>query len=103
MADKQERRALNRFNVPGSMVLYKKDEGMKIFQRYSVMSEIKDLSKSGVGLQIKNGIKKGERLQLQIVLPGEEKIDVKGRVRWKIPEDNKYNNIGIQFEPFGRG
>lgn len=103
MAEKTERRALNRFSVPGSMVLYKKDERMKIFQRFSNLSELKNMSKSGVCMKVKNGIKKGERLQLQLVFPDEDKVEIKGHVRWKLPENDGYNNVGIQFAPFGNG
>ena len=65
--------------------------------------DLKNLSKSGVCLQIKNGINKGDRLTIQLVLPGNDKIELKGQVRWKADTVGQFNEVGIQFEPFGVG
>ncbi len=99
MTKNSERRALPRFGIPDSTVLYKKNEGLKLFQRYSNISNLVNLTKSGMCLQIKNGIKPGERVKIQLDFPGVKKMEVKGHVRWKSSAEDNFNNIGIQFEP----
>ncbi len=83
MKKKDERRSLYRIEISGSMVFYKKNKGYKIFNRYSNISQLKNITKSGACLEIKNGIKKGERFKLLLVIPGEKKFEIMGRVRWK--------------------
>lgn len=99
----KERRSLRRFNIPGSIVLYKKEKGIKLLQRYSSSPNLVNLTKSGLCIQIKNGINSGDRLKVHLEFPGDGKIEVKGRVRWKNTANEKFNEIGIQFEPFGEG
>jgi len=103
MVSNSERRALQRLEIPGSLACYKKEKNIPILNRYSELMDLKNLSKSGVCLQIKNGIKKGDRLLLQLVLPGDYKIELKGQVRWKSGTAGDFNEVGIQFEPFGAG
>ena len=103
MAESQERRALERFEIPGTVVFCKKAEGFKLFNRYYKESTMENLSKSGICLKLKNGIKIGDKLRLQVNFPDQNSLDVKGRVRWKSNKVGEYNRIGIQFEAFGRG
>lgn len=103
MTQDKDRRALERFNIPGSNVICKKVENFKLFARYTNKSSLENLSKSGVCLKLKNGIKVGDLLKLKLKIPGEHSFELKGHVRWKSPKLGEYNKIGIQFEPFGRG
>ena len=103
MTEKQDRRSLQRFEIPGTNVICRKDEGFKLFNRYSNISTLENLSKSGVCLKLKNGINIGDKLKLQLNIPGENKLEVKGHVRWKSLKVGEFNRIGIQFEPFGKG
>ena len=99
----KDRRALNRFEIPGTNVICKKVEGFKLFNRYSNDSTLENLSKSGVCLKLKNGINIGDKLKLQLNIPGEDNLEVRGHVRWKSQKTGDFSKIGIQFEPFGRG
>ena len=103
MVKEIERRALERFEIPGTVVQCKKVEGFKLFSRYHNESTMENLSKSGICLKLKNGIKIGDKLKLQVNFPDQNSLDVKGRVRWKSNADGEYYKIGIQFEAFGRG
>jgi len=103
MAKEQDRRSLDRFEIPGTTVTCKKTEGFNIFNRYSNDSTMENLSKSGICLKLKNGIKVGDKLKLQVSFPDEYILDITGHVRWKSPKHGEFNQIGIQFEPFGRG
>jgi len=102
MAENQDRRSLERFEIPGTTVVCKKVVGFNIFNRYSNNSSMENLSKSGICLKLKNGINVGDKLKLQVNFPDEYIMDIKGHVRWKSGKDGGFNQIGIQFEPFGR-
>jgi Tfp pilus assembly protein PilZ len=103
MKEKNERRALERFEIPGTNVICKKEEGFKLFNRYVNTSTMQNLSKSGICLQLENGINIGDKLKLHLHLPGENSLEIKGHVRWKKNHSGNSNKIGIQFEPFGKG
>ncbi len=99
----KDRRALRRFEIPDTNVICKKEEGLKLFNRYSNVSILENLSKCGVCLKLKDGINIGDKLKLQMNIPGEDNLEVKGHVRWKSHKEGEFNRIGIQFEPFGKG
>ncbi len=103
MAEQKDRRSLDRFEIPGTNVICKKTEGFKLFPRYSNDSTLENLSKSGVCLKLKNGINIGDMLKLELDIPGESNLQLRGHVRWKSQKLGDFNKIGIQFEPFGRG
>lgn len=103
MTDRKDRRALERFEIPDTSVICKKEEGFKLFNRYSNTSILENISKSGICLKLKNGINIGDKLKLQMNIPGEDNLQVKGHVRWKSSKEGEFNRIGIQFEPFGKG
>lgn len=103
MSEKNERRALERFEIPGTNVICKKEEGFKIFNRYQNTSFMDNLSKSGICLKLENGINIGDKLKLELNIPGENSLEIKGHVRWKLKDRGVYNKIGVQFEPFGKG
>ena len=44
-----------------------------------------------------------DKLKLQLNIPGEDNLEVRGHVRWKSQKTGDFSKIGIQFEPFGRG
>jgi PilZ domain-containing protein len=103
MTEQKDRRSLDRFEIPGTNVICKKQEGLNFFNHYSKDSTLENLSKSGVCLKLKNGIKVGDALRLKLNIPGETGFEIKGHVRWKSQKEGVFNKIGIQFEPFGRG
>ena len=103
MADKNDRRALERIEIPDTNVICKKEEGFKLFNRYSNTSLLENISKGGICLKLKNGINIGDKLKLQMDILGKDYLEVKGHVRWKSGKEGEFNKIGIQFEPFGKG
>jgi hypothetical protein len=102
MTEKKDRRALERFSIPNTDVICKKEEGFKLFNRFYSISQLENISKCGICLKLKNGINIGDRLKLYIKISGNN-LEVKGHVRWKSQKENDFNKIGIQFEPFGKG
>ena len=57
MTEAKDRRALERFEIPGTVVMCQKVEGFKLFNKYHNESTMENLSKSGICLKLKNGIK----------------------------------------------
>jgi hypothetical protein len=101
--DKKDRRALERIEIPDTNVICKKEEGFKLFNRYSNTSILENISKCGVCLKLKNGINIGDKLKLQMKIQGKDNLEIRGHVRWKSGKEGEFNKIGIQFEPFGKG
>jgi hypothetical protein len=104
MANFKERRHLERFSIPGAKTLYKVDKRINLFNRYLGPTNLKDITKNGVCIEILEEIKPGSLLNLKILVPGEEKLDLRGQLVWseKI-EAHRPVKAGIQFLPYGKG
>lgn len=65
---------------------------------------LKDITKHGACIEIKEDLPSGSRLLLEIIVPGEQRINVRGQVVWtnKAPKQNS-GLAGIQFSPYGEG
>jgi len=91
-----DRRNTERYQIPGSQVLYKAGDG-RVF-----LSPIKDLSYYSVCFEVENDFLRGETVDLRIIMPGKESISVKGNIVWssfKSSENGSYATV--QFLPFG--
>jgi len=104
MEDFKERRHLERFSIPGAKTLYKVNKKIAWLSRYVGPTQLKDITKNGACIEIKENIPPGRILNLKIIVPGEEKISVRGKVVWtdtmQAPPPAK---AGIQFLPYGKG
>ena len=99
-----ERRALDRVMVPGAIVSYKKMKTVALFDRFSQPKPLRNISKSGVCFELDQPIKYGERIRLEIKIPGHKTLRLDGNVRWfKSAMDNGKFFAGAQFVPFGKG
>jgi hypothetical protein len=98
----KERRHLERFEVPGAQILYKSGKAFNIFERYSGPVPLKDITKNGACILIDQQVERGTLVNIEIRIPGQEKIKVKGHVVWNsYPKDPSY--AGVQFLPYGEG
>ena len=104
MEDFKERRHLERFSIPGAKTLYKIHKKINLLSRYNGPTNLKDITKNGACIEIKEDLQPGCLLILLIIVPGEEKFNVRGQVVWtkKVPVQNS-GLAGIQFSPYGEG
>ena len=105
MADRIERRACERFVVPGAVVNYKEEgflfSGKDIEEAFPVF----DISRGGVRFLSNSSLKIGAKVTVKIIIPGgAAPLIVKGFVRWRSinPGKSYKYQIGIQFAPYGK-
>ena len=94
-----ERRHFERLYILGAKVLYKRKNGQ------AALMPINDLTLSSVSFRMKHPLKLGEHIELDIIVPDKEVINVKGIVtRLEIPTyavaqffafgtDERYNSM----------
>jgi hypothetical protein len=99
---KKERRHLERFEVPGAQILFKPGKKFRLFERFTGPLPLKDITKNGARIIIDQPLERGTLINIEIRIPGQGKIKVKGHVVW-----NSYPNdplqAGVQFLPYGEG
>ncbi len=102
MAEFEERRAFKRFKVPDGQVFYKKQKGFALLNKFNGPAPMKDISKSGVCFNVEKSLREGEIVVMQIIIPGFEKVQIKGEIRWIGPQHEVGATFtGLQFLPFG--
>lgn len=104
MEKKSDRRALDRRTVAGANVTYRKSNRMGLLERYSRPFPVRDLTKSGICFESDKSVRFGEKLRVEIHIPGEKEIKLEGEVRWfgNLGADHRVF-VGAQFRPFGKG
>ena len=102
--EKLERRACERFAIPGAVVYWKRESlvfsGTFTRDYYPVF----DISRGGLRFLNQEALKVGTAVELKIVVPDEgAPLVLKGRVSWTSmnPGRSYKYQTGIQFEPFG--
>jgi hypothetical protein len=85
-----ERRHSDRLEIPKAKVVYKTDDGI------TFNTTLKDMTISSIRFESNNYHNVGEFIEMEIIIPGKEKIQVKGKV---IRVSNYY--ITVQFLLFG--
>jgi hypothetical protein len=91
-----DRRHSERLRFVGAQVLYRLENGQ------ISLKPLKDISRSCACFNIENAIEIGGIIELEIIIPGREKIFVKGIVSRLSNPSLEYNPyIVVQFLPFG--
>jgi len=104
MVNYKERRHLERFSIPGAKTLYKLYKKINLFNRYNGPTNLKDITKHGACIEIKEDVRPGNQLLMRIIVPGEQKISVRGQVVWtNKAREHSSGFAGIQFSPYGEG
>lgn len=100
-----ERRACERFVVPGAVVHFKKEDFFFHKDFTESPHPIFDISRGGLRFLSQDRLKIDTGVLLKIVIPGDEApLIVKGRVMWlSINHEISYKyQIGVQFDPYGK-
>jgi hypothetical protein len=104
MQNFKERRHLERFSIPGATTLYRLDRKIGFLNRYTGPTRLKDITKHGACIEIKENIVTGSVLNIKIIVPGEEKISIRGQIVWNNHSaERPAAEAGIQFLPYGKG
>ena len=93
-----ERRHLDRFIIPDAKVSYTASNGS------SIVVPLTDISKSSVRFEMTTKMEAGNFIELELIVPSQEKILIKGHIIWTSNDNhNLEKNVYsvVQFLPFG--
>ncbi len=98
-------RNATRIQIPGTTVHYHNITKKMFLQNiFSNKSELINLSKSGASFCIVEQLTFGEKLMMKFFFPDGNIYKLAGHVRWsKGMTNNLVFNIGVLFNPFGKG
>lgn len=102
--ESKDKRATDRIFIPGATVLFRKGNALPFIERYSRPMELYNFTKSGICFQSEKNFNLGDKILIQIVIPGEKSLRLVGQVRWI--ENTTHESariIGAQFRAFGKG
>ena len=104
MADNKERRFNERVKIDGAHICYRCTKEKSLFGRFSDPTPIEDITWSSVRFVTEEYLKSGEAVDLEMKIPGEKKIRVKGHLIWskQKPDDETHFTV-VQLMPFGSG
>jgi len=102
MTEDRDRRYSERFQFPDSKVFCREKTNFGIFSQYSNPFPLNDLNKSGLCFETDKQLSYGDKIYLKIEIPGQNKIQVIGQIRWAMEKPGRPPyKVGVQFLPFG--
>jgi hypothetical protein len=100
----KDRRYIDRLIIPGAKVYYKKLAGFAIFHRYHGPLHLSDITKSTISIPEKIDLPSKTNLNLKIIFPEENLINMKGIIAGFEPDPKgQWTKTIIQFNPYGHG
>ena len=100
----KDQRATDRISIPGATVLLRKQSVLSVFERYSRPMALYNFTKSGICFVSDKPFNLGDKIIIQIIIPGEKTLRLVGQIRWIESEPNTEERIiGAQFRAFGKG
>jgi hypothetical protein len=102
--EEKDKRATDRFNIPGATIVFRKRNALGVFEFFSRPTPLFNFTKSGVCFQSEKKFHLGDLIYVDINIPNEKPLRLVGEVRWI---DENINDdtctIGAQFSAFGKG
>ena len=97
-----DKRVLNRAEIPGAKVQFRKMKYLNVFPLFSRVMQVNNLSKSGISFTSEEALSYGDSIIMKISFPGGKNLKLKGKIRWYKETDSINSfNIGVQLLPFG--
>jgi hypothetical protein len=103
MVDSQEeRRALERVKINGAAIFYRLVNDLKVINRFLGPEPLEDLTWGSLRFATDKSIPPGEILDVEISIPGENKLRLRGCVIWMsdMPINQKFYAV-VQFLAYG--
>jgi hypothetical protein len=99
---KEERRTLERVKIKGAAIFYRFANDLKLVKRYLGPEPLEDLTWSSLRFATDKSIQPGEILDVEIAIPGESRLRVRGCVIWisDLPIKEKFYAV-VQFLAYG--
>ena len=104
LSEAKDRRYIDRLMIPGAKVYYKKLTRFTFFNRYQGPLHLTDITKSTISIPEKIEMPSKTDLELKIVFPEENLINMKGIISGfeHDPKGDWIKTI-VQFNPYGHG
>ena len=94
-------RYIERFVIPNAQVFYKQQKNSKSSEKCSGIVPLIDLTYDSLRFETRDILKVGDTIDIDILIPGEEKLAMRGHVVWiSRQKENKHYYIVVQFLPF---
>ena len=104
MAEEKDRRFLERIKIAGARVAFRTSSEKGLFSRYSEPMPVEDITWNSLRFSTNHFLKSGDPVDLEVLIPGENKIKVKGHLVWTSRKpDDQTNYAVVQLLPFGSG
>jgi len=104
MEEVKDRRMLERISIDGAKICYRMQDEGSLHSRFSAPVPLSDLTWNSIRFEADASLTTGEIVDLQILIPGEKKIRVRGYLIWNSRSDQKeHNYVVVQLLPFGQG
>jgi len=99
----QDKRTVQRIELPETSVQYKlSGNKLNSFKNYSESHKLNNISKSGVSFDLIENVSYGDPIELKIVFPDGNKVQLRGKIRWsKIGDGYAVKTVGVLFNAFG--
>jgi hypothetical protein len=95
-----ERRACRRFLVPDAVVDWRT---VPPGHSYGSEAHVGDLSRGGLRFLTPGPPRAGAAVELELRVPGEPALYLRGRVAWSAPSSGQIHAVGVAFAPYGVG
>ncbi len=98
----QERRALERVKIKGAAIFYRFANDLKVINRFLGPEPLEDLTWGSLRFATDKSLHPGEILDVEISIPGENKLRVRGCVIWMsdVAINQKFYTV-VQFLAYG--
>lgn len=94
-------RYIERFSISKAQILYRQKQNPRANENCTGIVPLIDLTYDSVRFETKDILRVGDIIEFDILIPGEEKIAMKGHVVWiSRQKENKHYYIVVQFLPF---
>jgi hypothetical protein len=102
MEEQRDRRNLERLEIEGAKISLRREKSVNILERYSEPYPVKDLTWSSVRFITNRLLHTGESVEIELSVPGEKKIRVRGHLVWTSARAEGHEHYAVvQFLPFG--
>ena len=102
MTDFVERRRCSLFQIPGTMVRFRRTSFFLFRTGLSKPYPLFDISKGGLAYRGETKFRKNEKVILQLLIPARSPLNLIARVRhqgWTLGQ--QFSIVGFEFNPFG--
>ncbi|MFC1891171.1 PilZ domain-containing protein [Thermodesulfobacteriota bacterium] len=98
-----EKRGCKRFQIPTADSKYKKTGLLSFKNKHTRVASVRDISKRGLSFTCDENLRKGQKLNVQLIVPNEKPIDLYSQVCWAEQGVGcTLYTVCIKFMPFGK-